>query len=144
MAMSGEMGKCEMCGKLDLKAKFKKNKRFCSSTCAKGAKAQQHFQQQNNNSQQQSLSIMSTNEQSHKSKKSKKWVSDYYYFHCNMNDHQKNKAIKINGALNESTSKTKAVHEFSLPIFFLNMKLNRAKVLMQNQRMRRAVRWEIL
>jgi len=44
--MNGEMGKCEMCGKVDLKAKFKKNKRFCSSACAKGMKATQQQQQQ--------------------------------------------------------------------------------------------------
>lgn len=31
----GEMAKCEACGTVDLKAKFKKNKRFCSVTCSK-------------------------------------------------------------------------------------------------------------
>lgn len=46
VALSGEMGKCEMCGKVDLRSKFKKNKRFCSSQCAKGMKAQQQQMQQ--------------------------------------------------------------------------------------------------
>lgn len=50
VALSGEMGKCEMCGKIDLRAKFKKNKRFCSSQCAKGMKAQQQQQAQQNQS----------------------------------------------------------------------------------------------
>ncbi|CAL8130602.1 unnamed protein product [Orchesella dallaii] len=45
VALSSDMGKCEMCGKVDLRSKFKKNKRFCSSACAKGMKAQQHQQQ---------------------------------------------------------------------------------------------------
>lgn len=44
VALSGDMGKCEMCGKVDLRSKFKKNKRFCSSQCAKGMKAQQQQQ----------------------------------------------------------------------------------------------------
>lgn len=30
-----EYATCEMCGKVDLKAKFKKSKRFCSQSCAK-------------------------------------------------------------------------------------------------------------
>lgn len=32
----GDMAKCELCGTIDLRAKFKKNKRFCSMACAKG------------------------------------------------------------------------------------------------------------
>ncbi|KAK9869543.1 hypothetical protein WA026_003298 [Henosepilachna vigintioctopunctata] len=33
-----EMAKCEACGTIDLKAKFKKNKRFCSVVCSKSGK----------------------------------------------------------------------------------------------------------
>jgi len=74
--MSGEMARCEMCGKHDLKAKFKKNKRFCSSACAKGAKAQQQHHQ---NSQQQAINVISANDSHSKSKsKAKKWVSTLY------------------------------------------------------------------
>jgi len=64
------MGKCEMCGKVDLKAKFKKNKRFCSSQCAKGMKAAQQ--------QAQATSTVSQgNNIDGKSKKGqvRKWVS---------------------------------------------------------------------
>jgi hypothetical protein len=48
LAMSPDMAKCELCGTVDLKAKFKRNKRFCSSACAKGMKnvQQKHQQQQ--------------------------------------------------------------------------------------------------
>lgn len=35
MGGKGEMAKCEACGTIDLKAKFKKNKRFCSVACSK-------------------------------------------------------------------------------------------------------------
>ncbi|RZB39062.1 polyhomeotic-like protein 1, partial [Asbolus verrucosus] len=38
MSPKGEMAKCEACGTVDLRAKFKKNKRFCSLTCAKSGK----------------------------------------------------------------------------------------------------------
>jgi len=31
----GELEKCEFCGKVDLRSKFKKSKRFCSMSCAK-------------------------------------------------------------------------------------------------------------
>ncbi|PSN38405.1 hypothetical protein C0J52_21582, partial [Blattella germanica] len=31
----GDMAKCEFCGKIDLRSKFKKSKRFCSMACAK-------------------------------------------------------------------------------------------------------------
>nr|CAI5821362.1 unnamed protein product [Callosobruchus analis] len=34
----GDMAKCEACGVVDLKAKFKKNKRFCSIACSKSGK----------------------------------------------------------------------------------------------------------
>lgn len=37
-ARGGEFAKCENCGTVDLKAKFKKNKRFCSMACSKSAK----------------------------------------------------------------------------------------------------------
>lgn len=30
-----DMAKCEYCGKVDLRSKFKKSKRFCSLICAK-------------------------------------------------------------------------------------------------------------
>lgn len=43
---SDEMGKCEFCGKVDLRSKFKKNKRFCSSACSKGRKTAQQSHQQ--------------------------------------------------------------------------------------------------
>ncbi|XP_021962991.1 putative mediator of RNA polymerase II transcription subunit 26 isoform X2 [Folsomia candida] len=62
----GEFGKCEMCGKLDLKSKFKKNKRFCSSACAKGSKAQS--QQQNNVPQ------VNNSNNSKAARNNKKWV----------------------------------------------------------------------
>lgn len=38
MSPKGEMAKCEACGTIDLRAKFKKNKRFCSPLCAKTGK----------------------------------------------------------------------------------------------------------
>lgn len=31
----GELAKCDACGTVDLRAKFKKNKRFCSVSCSK-------------------------------------------------------------------------------------------------------------
>jgi hypothetical protein len=58
-----EMGKCEMCGKIDLKSKFKKNKRFCSSSCAKGMKA---------HSQNQHITTVQVNNNS--KSRNKKWV----------------------------------------------------------------------
>lgn len=72
VALSGEMGKCEMCGKFDLKSKFKKNKRFCSSVCAKGMKAHQHQQQHQNQGNTNTLTVNPTD--NHKKAKSKKWV----------------------------------------------------------------------
>ena len=81
---AGEMGKCEMCGKVDLKARFKKNKRFCSSTCSKGMKAANQQQQQH---QQQQVQINSNsfspgnnvnNDSSNKLKhKTRKYVSSF-------------------------------------------------------------------
>ncbi|XP_048524769.1 polyhomeotic-like protein 2 isoform X1 [Dendroctonus ponderosae] len=35
----GDMAKCEACGVVDLKSKFKKNKRFCSVACSKSGKS---------------------------------------------------------------------------------------------------------
>lgn len=35
MSPKGELAKCEACGTVDLRAKFKKNKRFCSAACSK-------------------------------------------------------------------------------------------------------------
>lgn len=35
MSAKGELAKCEACGTVDLRAKFKKNKRFCSVACSK-------------------------------------------------------------------------------------------------------------
>lgn len=35
MSPRGELAKCENCGQVDLRAKFKKNKRFCSVACSK-------------------------------------------------------------------------------------------------------------
>jgi hypothetical protein len=35
MSPKGEMAKCEACGTVDLRIKFKRNKRFCSPICAK-------------------------------------------------------------------------------------------------------------
>lgn len=35
---SGEMAKCEACGTVDMRSKFKKNKRFCSVACSKSQK----------------------------------------------------------------------------------------------------------
>jgi len=67
------MGKCEMCGKVDLKSKFKKNKRFCSSACAKGMKA--HQQQQQHQIQAINNTVAITPTETHKKSKSKKWVS---------------------------------------------------------------------
>lgn len=32
----GDLAKCEACGTIDVRAKFKKSKRFCSVACAKG------------------------------------------------------------------------------------------------------------
>ena len=72
------MGKCEMCGKVDLKAKFKKNKRFCSSACAKSSKNANQQQQQTQQQQTQlnNLTNGTANNADGKSKqKSKKWVS---------------------------------------------------------------------
>ncbi|CAG7821428.1 unnamed protein product [Allacma fusca] len=75
-----EMGKCEMCGKVDVKAKFKKNKRFCSSACAKSSKSAAQQQQQN---QQQQVQVSnnsipngnSNNSSSDKLKqKNRKWA----------------------------------------------------------------------
>ena len=73
---SGEMGKCEMCGKVDLKAKFKKNKRFCSSACAKGMKASQQQQQAQTTTNSAFQSNHTNNfEEKGKKGKGKKWVS---------------------------------------------------------------------
>lgn len=33
--MKGDLGKCEGCGKVDIRSKHKKSKRFCSQSCAK-------------------------------------------------------------------------------------------------------------
>ncbi|ODN04866.1 Polyhomeotic-like protein 2 [Orchesella cincta] len=75
IALSGEMGKCEMCGKVDLRSKFKKNKRFCSSQCAKGMKAQQ--QQQQNSQQPSSVQNTTNNHYNNvndsRKSKGKKW-----------------------------------------------------------------------
>jgi len=73
--MSGEMGKCEMCGKIDLKAKFKKNKRFCSSACAKGMKASQQQQQQAQTTTSSAFQSNHHFEEKLKKGKGKKWVS---------------------------------------------------------------------
>lgn len=35
MSPKGELAKCDACGTVDLRAKFKKNKRFCSIMCSK-------------------------------------------------------------------------------------------------------------
>ncbi|CAG2053831.1 unnamed protein product [Timema podura] len=37
-----EMAACEFCGKMDLRSKFKKSKRFCSLTCAKSKRVGQY------------------------------------------------------------------------------------------------------
>jgi len=38
LSPKGELAKCEACGTVDLRAKFKKNKRFCSIACSKKIK----------------------------------------------------------------------------------------------------------
>ncbi|XP_017774346.1 PREDICTED: polyhomeotic-proximal chromatin protein-like isoform X7 [Nicrophorus vespilloides] len=38
MSPKGELAKCESCGIVDIRAKFKKNKRFCSISCSKSQK----------------------------------------------------------------------------------------------------------
>lgn len=35
LSQKGDLAKCEACGTVDLRAKFKKNKRFCSMACSK-------------------------------------------------------------------------------------------------------------
>lgn len=69
--MSGETGKCDMCGKHELrsKLKIKKGKRFCSSQCSKAMKAQQ-YQQSNNSSTQNSFNKMAENSKKSKGNKS--------------------------------------------------------------------------
>lgn len=39
MSPRGELAKCEHCGQVDLRSKFKKNKRFCSVACSKKYKS---------------------------------------------------------------------------------------------------------
>lgn len=82
MALSAEMAKCELCGTIDLKAKFKRNKRFCSSACAKGMKnvQQKHQQQQAQIGNNKSNSTNASGTPGSQGK-GKKWVSNLEFVH---------------------------------------------------------------
>lgn len=43
MSPKGELAKCDACGTVDLRAKFKKNKRFCSIMCSKKYDSKKNF-----------------------------------------------------------------------------------------------------